>query len=66
MRCLVNDQPHDLPDGATIVDLLAHLHLPGTRCAVEVNRLLVRRADHAHHRLAEGDQIEIVTLVGGG
>jgi sulfur carrier protein len=34
--------------------------------AVEVNRRLVRRAEHASTRLAEGDRVEVVTLVGGG
>jgi thiamine biosynthesis protein ThiS len=34
--------------------------------AVEVNRALVRRAERAERRLAEGDAVEIVTLVGGG
>ena len=34
--------------------------------AVEVNLQLVPRHRHAEHRLAEGDRLEIVTLVGGG
>ncbi len=66
MRVVVNDQPTDLPDGATVVDLLVSLDLPGTRVAVEVNRRLVRRADHAATVLGQDDRIEIVTLVGGG
>jgi len=66
MRCTVNDEVRELPDGATVADLLTLLALPGTRCAVEVNRQLVRRAQHGEHRLAEGDVLEVVTLVGGG
>lgn len=66
MRVSVNDQPTDLPAGATVSDLLAQLALPGTRVAVEVNRALVRRADHAATMLRDGDVIEVVTLVGGG
>ena len=66
MRILVNDQPTDLPDGATVTDLLAQLALPGTRVAVEINRTLVRRADHAATSLKDGDLVEVVTLVGGG
>jgi sulfur carrier protein len=66
MRVIVNDQPTDLPDSATITDLLAQLALPGTRVAVEVNRQLVRRLQHAETHLREGDQVEVVTLVGGG
>jgi len=66
MRLTVNDQPTDLPDGATVVTLLERLALPGTRVAVEVNRQLVRRVDHAATALRDGDVIEVVTLVGGG
>ena len=34
--------------------------------AVEVNCQIVPRARHAEHVLADGDRLEIVTLVGGG
>jgi sulfur carrier protein len=66
MRVTVNDQPTDLPDAATVADLLTTLALPGTRVAVEVNRQLVRRVQHGETRLNDGDTIEVVTLVGGG
>ncbi len=66
MRLTVNDQPTDLPDGATIAVLLERLALPGTRVAIEVNRRLVRRTEHADTRLSDGDVVEVVTLVGGG
>lgn len=66
MRILVNDQPTELPDGASVSDLLTQLALPGTRVAVEVNRALVRRTEHATTTLKQDDRVEIVTLVGGG
>ncbi|HEX3133663.1 MAG TPA: sulfur carrier protein ThiS [Planctomycetota bacterium] len=66
MRVTVNDQPTDVPDTATVADLLVALALPGTRVAVEVNRQLVRRVHHGETRLSEGDTVEVVTLVGGG
>lgn len=66
MRLTVNDQPTDLPEGATVAALLERLALPGTRVAIEVNRRLVRRADHAATALRDGDVVEVVTLVGGG
>ena len=66
MRVIVNDQATDLPDAATVADLLATLALPGTRVAVEVNRQLVRRVQHGETRLNDGDTVEVVTLVGGG
>ena len=34
--------------------------------AVEVNRRVVRRADHGGTVLESGDVVELVTLVGGG
>nr|WP_255449815.1 MULTISPECIES: sulfur carrier protein ThiS [Myxococcaceae] len=46
--------------------MLAELSLSGPGVAVEVNAAVVRRAQHAEHRLKEGDRVEIVTFVGGG
>jgi sulfur carrier protein len=66
MRLTVNAEPRELPEGATVATLLAALALPSTRVAVEVNRQLVRRLQHAEHVLHDGDVIEVVTLVGGG
>jgi thiamine biosynthesis protein ThiS len=66
MKVIVNSQALELPDGSSVADLVTHLGLPATRVAVELNRILVRRAEHAAQRLAEGDGVEVVTLVGGG
>jgi len=66
MLIRLNGQPHEAPDGATLADLLRRLDLADKPAAAEVNRTLVPKADHASRRLAEGDEVEIVTLVGGG
>ena len=66
MHVIVNDQPTELPDASNVTALLAHLALPGTRVAIEVNRRLVRRAEHPSTVLHDGDTVEVVTLVGGG
>ena len=66
MRITVNGEARNVTDGALVSTLLESLALPGTRVAIEVNTVLVRRAQHATHLLAEGDAVEIVTLVGGG
>jgi sulfur carrier protein len=50
----------------TLTVLLAALDLSTRRVAVEVNGKIVPRAHHEKHALAEGDVIEVVTLVGGG
>jgi sulfur carrier protein len=46
--------------------LLEHLGLTEGPVAVEVNREVVPRAEHATHRLRDGDVLEIVHFVGGG
>jgi sulfur carrier protein len=66
MQMIVNGQPREVADGATVAALLDELNLSGKPVAVEVNLDLVPRQRHAEHRLAEGDRVEIVTLVGGG
>ncbi len=51
---------------ATVAQLLEELGLDARHVAVEVNLELAPRQRHAHWALAEGDQLEVVTLVGGG
>jgi thiamine biosynthesis protein ThiS len=46
--------------------LVQQLGLEPRYLAVERNRELVPRRDHERCALVEGDQLEIVTLVGGG
>ena len=62
----VNGESRSLPTGATIADLLRELALDKGRIAVEHNRRVVPRAEHAAARLNHGDALEIVTFVGGG
>ncbi|MFO0816114.1 MAG: sulfur carrier protein ThiS [Gemmatales bacterium] len=62
----LNGQPHSIPEGVTLRELLATLKHDPKRLAVEVNLELVPRARHEAQLLKDGDQVEIVTLVGGG
>lgn len=67
MRVIVNGEPIVLQgDEATVAALLEQRGVRPTTCAVEVNGELAPRRGHAERRLAEGDRVEIVTLVGGG
>jgi thiamine biosynthesis protein ThiS len=66
MNVTINGSPRDVPDDLTIKDLVAHLGLDGGPVAVEINRAIVPRAEHATHKIAGGDSIEIVHFVGGG
>ncbi len=66
MNINVNGQQQAINGGATIAELLSELGLESRHVAVEVNLEIVPRGKHAEHRLAEGDRLEVVTLVGGG
>ena len=66
MQVFVNGQPRDLPAGATVAHLLQSLGLDPRQLAVERNLELVPRTHHAATKLATGDRVEVVTLVGGG
>jgi sulfur carrier protein len=66
VQIILNGQPRDVSETTTIAELLESLGLAGKYVAVEVNREVIPRARHADRRLAPGDTLEIVTLVGGG
>lgn len=66
MEVIVNGSSRDIPEGLTVKELVAHLGLSDGPVAVEVNREIVPRAEHATRPVASGDTIEIVHFVGGG
>jgi sulfur carrier protein len=66
MKINVNGEEHLIHDERTVADLVERLGFSQKPCAIERNRTVVPRAEHAQTELADGDQIEIVTLVGGG
>lgn len=66
MDIVVNAEQRTVPDGTTLADLIRELGLAEAACAAEVNRSLIPKRRHAEHTLAEGDSVELVTLVGGG
>jgi thiamine biosynthesis protein ThiS len=66
MKLTVNGKPLELPDGSTVTALLLHLGVEPARVAIERNQDVIPRRTWAEATLADGDQIEIVTFVGGG
>jgi sulfur carrier protein len=65
MRIKVNGQDFELADGSDIRALLAAHQLTPDKVAVELNRRLVR-GEKYDTVLKAGDEVEIVTFVGGG
>ncbi|WP_447588372.1 sulfur carrier protein ThiS [Aquipseudomonas campi] len=66
MHIQLNGEPCELPDGATVADLLERLQLTGRRVAVEHNLDIVPRSQHGATVLHDGDQLEVVHAIGGG
>ncbi len=66
MIIFVNGQETQVSNGHTAHDLLLDLGFERRPVAVEVNREVIPRALLPGRLLREHDQIEVVTLVGGG
>ena len=62
----VNGSAREISSGLTLEQLLAQLQIRNPAIAVEINRQLVIREDFAETVLQANDEIEIVTLAGGG
>jgi thiazole synthase len=62
----VNGAQRRVPQGISVADLAAELGLAAARVAVERNREIVPRSTLTAVAVAEGDEYEIVTFVGGG
>jgi sulfur carrier protein len=66
LRVIANGDGVDLPDGASVSDLLAALGLGAKWVVAERNGVAVDRAAMSSTRLAEGDRVELVRAVAGG
>jgi thiamine biosynthesis protein ThiS len=62
----VNGEPREVPDGASVADLLGLLKLAAPKVAVERNLEIVPRSVWGATRLAPGDRLEVVHFIGGG
>jgi sulfur carrier protein len=65
MKMKVNGDEREVPDGTTIRALVEQFQLVPEKVAIELNRRLIR-ADKYDTSLQSGDEVEIVTFVGGG
>ena len=66
MQIQLNGQAQTIDEGLTVSEVLERHGYAGRRVAVEINQTIVPRSAHAHHRLADGDRMEIVQAMGGG
>ena len=65
MELRVNGETKNI-DASTLYDVIASMGLEPSRVAVELNGIIVPRAEFAETMLRDGDSLEIVHFVGGG
>ena len=66
MRCVVNGEERELPEGISVEGLIELMGMGDTVCAAEVEKKLVPKRERAETVLLDGQRVEIVTLIGGG
>jgi len=66
IRITVNGKPIELDAPMTVERLLDSVEVPPNYLAVEVNADVVPRERYTDVTVGDGDEIELVTLVGGG
>lgn len=66
MQVTVNGEKIQLPDNATVMDLLDSLSLGDAKVAIELNHSILPRSLHQQQLLQDQDQVEIVHAIGGG
>ncbi|MBX3282536.1 MAG: sulfur carrier protein ThiS [Acidobacteria bacterium] len=62
----LNGTPRSVESSTSISTLVEELAMPERRLAVELNGIVVRKADWPETILKADDRIEIVHFVGGG
>jgi len=63
---MVNGLPRKLSEGTQISELLLSLKVPPERVAVELNLKIIEKDQFHQTVLREGDNVEIISFVGGG
>ena len=68
MRVVLNGEPYELRDGATVTDAVDAAGAPESRAgvAVAVDGEVVPRSEWTGHVLDEGQQVEVLQAVQGG
>lgn len=66
MEIFVNGDAVQVPESSTVSQLLVQMDVVGKRIAVEINRDIIPRSQHASHAIQPGDKVEIVQAIGGG
>lgn len=66
IQITVNGRSVEIESSMTVEQLLETVDVPPNYLAVEINANVVPREDYTTHLVGPGDEVEVVTLVGGG
>jgi sulfur carrier protein len=66
MQLMINGEPHSSPAVLSLADVVALLTQARSGVAAAVNGEVVRRSAWETTKLADGDQVEVLTAVQGG
>ncbi len=66
MKVIVNGNEREIEAGATLLHLLQKLELEGKVMAAAINMEIVKQDQWEHHKLVDGDKLELLDFVGGG
>jgi thiamine biosynthesis protein ThiS len=66
VRIRLNGAEREFDRDTTVAQLVDEITKDRSRVAVERNRMIVPRAEWEYSIVSDGDEVEVVTLVGGG
>ena len=66
MQVIVNGEPREVPDDATVASVVESVTNAPSGVAVALNAEIIRRADWPATTMREADRLEVLTAVQGG
>lgn len=66
MQITLNGSPYTLGENITVAELVTQLAIDSKQVAVEKNREIVPKSTYGKTSIREGDEVEIVSFIGGG
>lgn len=66
MKITLNGEARSIDDSIKLQALIDQLGYSGKRLAVEINKEIIPKSQHADYIIKDGDNIEIVHAIGGG
>lgn len=66
MKILVNGEEREALPGVSVSEFVVTLGFDPETVVVELDGQILKQADYAEHRLANGSELELIRFVGGG